>query len=436
MSHPASLLIRFEVLSGSLMPVALMLTMLFELRRQRALAFLHLLPQRTPARVLLLPANCAIGAVIALASTTVLPWLAAVALFGCWCWAVAVGHWFAGRTSWTLALVAVPLAYLALIVTAVTSAAAGRTASAVVSLALGLAGCLVPVRTRLLVISAQPTAASSRSAVAASPLDIAVRRPASWAHHVTTFQVFWATIRAHAGWSAPFLAGLCILAIIWREPVRGVRFGMMWAFSLSSSFALSSPLAVREFLHVRPVGRGRSYLRLLLPWLLLVLVIPSAGVAQLLIAESLPTEDVALVAAPERSNIDSTASIPRAHAPRQRVAHTVVMTQSLRRLLALDVLRSALLQLALFFSLGALSLPGRAEQRSSRAETLKALLMLPLLALMLPMTFPTLAPKLLGMLPPLWFAALLAASSAVALRHQLMLPRRDGGAASCRAAKS
>ena len=91
---------RFFVLAGLLIPISAMSMTLFEVRRIGPLAFLRTIPQPYAPRSLLLVPAAGLGVLIAIASLSVLPVLAAVALLGCWCWAMAIGHRFAGRAGW------------------------------------------------------------------------------------------------------------------------------------------------------------------------------------------------------------------------------------------------------------------------------------------------------------------------------------------------
>ena len=71
-----------------------------------------------------------------LAALTLLPPLAAVTLFGCWCWATAVGHWFTGSSFclWTLGWL---MSFVPLGVAATLHDSGSGATSATVTLALG-----------------------------------------------------------------------------------------------------------------------------------------------------------------------------------------------------------------------------------------------------------------------------------------------------------
>jgi hypothetical protein len=418
-----------------LIPVGLVLMVLFERRRDRALSFLRVIPQFVPPGALLLPPTCALGGLLALAALPVLPWLAAVALFGCWCWAAAVGHRFATRGSWVLGLVALPLAYAGLIAVAVTCAAGGWAACAVVSLALGLAGCIAPLPAAWFTTRAMPRTAASPRGEIALPVDTAVRRPAAWAPQWTTFQILAATVRARPGWSMLPLVALSGLALSWLEPMRGVRFGLLWASNLTGLFLGANALAVREFLHVRPLGGRLPFLQTLLPWLLLMLIIPAASLARVLTVDRLPGEDVALVVRHRPSDAASASRAATAIAAQRREEIPVVVSPSLRRLLALDVLRIALFQLAVFFLFCALGVRGKSGARWTRMDMLGGLVVLLLCPFALQVLFPRFPLKLPSVSLPLWFAAVCAGSSAFALRRRLMLPQA-GGSVSCSRATS
>jgi hypothetical protein len=226
-----SVIARFEIVAMTLAPIAMFLMLVFEIRRHRALSFLHVIPRTFSSRALLLPPTCAIGAVIALASLLVLPWLAAVALFGCWCCATCVGHWLVGRSSGLIGLVGLPLAYAPIV--AVGSCASGSwTTAAAVALGLALVACLLPTRADLLagasahVGGSPPMAACASGSIAAvlpaqrqgpegvaalpaqrERIDTRVRRAAFWARPWTMFRLFGVTCaRRRVG---PLCPGWC-----------------------------------------------------------------------------------------------------------------------------------------------------------------------------------------------------------------------------------
>ena len=213
-------------MTGVLIPTSAMLMVLFEVRRIGPLAFLRTLPQpHAPQSLLLLPA-CGLGLLAAVASLSVLPVLAAVALLGCWCWATAIGHRFAGRAGWLLLLVALPLAYLSSLRQLLSFAAGGLKAAAAASTALGLAGCLASPRDRFLALVATGSKRRPDGAqVGSDALHVTARHDRGAGRHSgRPGHIFgWLsapTLEVTSGilWFALAIGGTCFLLLASREP--------------------------------------------------------------------------------------------------------------------------------------------------------------------------------------------------------------------------
>jgi hypothetical protein len=357
---------RFFVIASLLIPISAMVTVLFEVRRIAALAFLRTIPQPYAPRSLVLLPMCGLGTLAAVASLSVLPPLAAVALLGCWCWASSIGHRFAGRGGWPLLLVAVPLAYVALLAAAVSLAAGGFAALAAVSTALGLGGCVASPRDGFLALVA-PGSAPIASRGGQGP-----RR--------TTTRIFQVALRANPrglgdiGWVAIAIAGICLLGLIVSSSMNALPASLGFQIAIASRLASVNSRATREFLLTRPLSR----------WVVLrALVIPS-----LLLGLFAPT-------------IAALAAATKTAAARDAV------------------LRVALLQLAFFWSFAAFAVADARKERGRKRWT-GVVLFLVAAALMVPAILPWL--RLPWALPPFWLGGALAVAGGAELRRRLAVP--------------
>jgi hypothetical protein len=378
---------RFFILAGLCIPISAMSTATFEVRRTAALAFLRTIPQpHAPRSLVLWPAG-GLGVLVALASLSVLPVPAAVALFGCWCWAMAIGHRFAGRSVWLLLSVAVPLAYVALYAAALSFAAGGLRGLAAVSATLGLAGCLASPRDRFLALVATRSERPPRRAQDhGGAADVPIREDRRSGRRGTAIRIFRLAFRPSAPvsitfwWVAMAVSGVCLLLVtLVSSPMRVLPGTLTFELAAASGLVASSSRSTREFFSTRPVGRWllRSAV---LPWVLLGLVFPAIALVR---ATTHPT-----VARAGLASVDS-------------------------------VRRLALLHLALFFSLAAL---GVVNERKgwSRTKWTSLALVLTEFALITPTLFPWLGRT--WQLPPLWLALLLAAIGVAVLGKRLAVP--------------
>jgi len=415
---------RFFILAGVLIPISAMLMVLFEVRRIGPLAFLRTLPRPPAPRSLLLLPACGLGLLAALASLSVLPVLAAVALFGCWCWATAIGHRFAGRAGWVLLLVAVPLAYVALLAAAVSFAAGGLTALAAVSAALGLAGCLASPRDRFLALV---TTGSNRqpddAPVGSDALDLTVRRNRRGGRRRSAVRIFQMALRANPRgsssiwWFAIALAGLCLLPAALSSPMRGLTASLGFQMTVGSALAASNSRATREFLSTRPVGRWLLLRSTVLPWVLFGLLFPAIALVSATTRTSVAREDLPLLSYPRDAVPAARSSAIGEQA--SKLHKQVTVSPALRPRLVNNVLRFGFLQLVWFLSFAAF---GITNERRGLSHTRWASLVLFLVAgaLMTTMIFPRLG--LPWGPPPIWLAGLLAATGAYVLRRRLAVP--------------
>jgi hypothetical protein len=415
---------RFFVLAGVLIPISAMLMVLFEVRRIGPLAFLRTLPQpHAPRSLLLLPA-CGLGLLVAVASLSVLPVLAAAALFGCWCWATAIGHRFAGRSGWLLLFVAVPLAYVALFAAAFSFAAGGLTAVAAVSTALGLVGCLASPRDRFLALvttgsNRQPDAAQ----VGSDALDLTVRRNRRGGRRPSTARIFQMALRANPRgsggiwWFAIAIAALCLLPAAASSPMRALTISLGFQMTVASALAASNSRATREFLSTRPVGRWLLLRSTVLPWVLLGLLFPAIALVGATTRTSVARQDLLSVSYPRDTVPAARSSAVGEQAP--KLQKQVTVSPALRSRLVDSVLRFGFLQLAWFLSFAAFGITN--ERRGlSRERWTSLVLSLVAGALMTPMLVPWL--RLPWGLPPIWVAGMLAAAGAYLLRRRLAVP--------------
>ena len=136
----------------------------FESARGEAVRFLRVTPLPVAPKWLLFLPFAGAGILIALASLTLLPPLAAVTVFGCLCWATAVGHWFAG-SSFRLWMVGWLLSFVPLGVAAASHHSGSWVTSAAVTLALGSVGWLASPRARIAALPAPGHAVGPRARV-------------------------------------------------------------------------------------------------------------------------------------------------------------------------------------------------------------------------------------------------------------------------------
>ena len=132
-----------HISAAVVLPLVALVTSAFETAAAHPLAFMKVLPvQRAAKWLVLLPVCAAVLALVTLSAVLQrmsLP--AALTVLGCDVWAVAVGHWIAGRRMRWLAL-ATPICWLAPLAAMLAFAMGGWWLSAAVALAVALSGLL------------------------------------------------------------------------------------------------------------------------------------------------------------------------------------------------------------------------------------------------------------------------------------------------------
>lgn len=415
---------RFFVLAGVLIPISAMLMVLFEVRRIGPLAFLRTLPQPHAPRSLLLLPGCGLGLLAALASLSVLSVLAAVALFGCWCWATAIGHRFAGRSGWLLLFVAVPLAYLALLVAAWSFAAGGLTAVAAVSAALGLAGCLASPRDRFLALVATGSKRRPDGAqVGSDALDLTVRQDRGAGRRSAAGRIFRVALRANPRgasgilWFALAIGGACFLLLTIASPLKPLTASLVFQMTLANSLAASNSRGAREFLSTRPIRRRLLLRAAVLPWVLLGLLFPAVALVSAATRTTVARDDLSSLSYLRDPIKPSRPSSFGEHQP--RLPGRLLVSPAIRSALVGRVLGSGVLQLAWFLSFAAFGITNE-RRRWSHTRWTSLALFLVAGALMTPMFVPWL--RLPWGPPPIWVAGLLAAAGAYVLQRRLAVP--------------
>ena len=415
---------RFFILAGVLIPISAMLMVLFEVRRSGPLAFLRTLPQpHAPRSLLLLPA-CGLGLLVAVASLSVLPVLAAVALLGCWCWATAIGHRFAGRDGWLLLLGAVPLAYVALFAAAVSFAAGGLTAVAAVSTALGLAGCLASPRDRFLALvdtgSKRPPDGAQ---VGSDALHVTARQDRGAGRRSAAGRIFQVALRANPRgssgilWFALAIGGACVLLLAIASPLKPLTTSLAFQMTIANALAASNSRAAREFLSTRPIRRRLLLRAAVLPWVLLSLLFPAVALVSAATRTTVARDDLSSLSYPRETIKPSRPPSFGEHPPRR--PGQLLVSPAIRSALVERVLGFGVLQLAWFLSFAAFGITN--ERRGlSRERWTSLVLFLVAGALMTPMLVPW--HRLPWGPPPLWLAGLLAAAGAYVLRRRLAVP--------------
>jgi hypothetical protein len=415
---------RFFVLAGLLIPISAMYMASFEVRRIAPLAFLRAIPQPYAPRSLLLLPACGLGLLVAIASLAVLPVLAAVALLGCWCWAMAIGHRFAGRTGWLLLFVAVPLAYVALFAAAVSFAAGGLTAVAAVSTALGLAGCLASPRDRFLGLVAPGSKRLPEDAQNSSSAPrVTARKDRGSGRRWTAVRIFQVALRANARGSngvwrfALVMSGTCFLLLTISSPLKALTASLVLQMTVANALATSNSRAARDFLSTRPVGRRLLLRSAVLPWVLLGLLLPAVALVSAKTRTTVAREDLWALSYPRVPLKGARSPAPGEHPP--KIDKQVTISPAIRSALIDRVLRLGVLQLACFFSFAALGVANERRRWSRTRWTSLALLPIEG-ALMMPMLLPWL--RFPWGPPPIWLAGLLAATGGYLLRTRLAVP--------------
>ncbi len=414
---------RFFVIAGVLIPISTLVTVLFEVRRVAALAFLRTIPQPHPPRALVLLPACGLGLFAALLSLSVLPVAAAVALLGCWCWAAAVGHRFAGRSGWVLLLGAVPLAYIVLFAAAVSFAAAGLTGMAAASPALALVGCFASPRDGFFGLAARATGRDGRRGRGAPEI------PSSRNRHVRLRRrtagvgliALCANLRASRAvwWSALALGGLGFLPSLLSSPLRGLAVTVGFECMVASGLAASNSRAAREFFVTRPLSRCALLRSTILPWLLLGLCFPTVALVRAATATTVPPGDLRPMSLSGPPDATPAAALAiTGNSARQRAAEASVSIAR-RSSLVHGIVRLALLQQACLFALAAFAIADT-RQKWTRLRWICGALWVAAGALMMPAMFAWL--HLRWELPPIWLAGALAVAGASALWRRLAVP--------------
>jgi hypothetical protein len=415
---------RFFVVAGLLIPISALLMVLFELRRIGPLAFLRTIPQPNAPRSLLLLPACGLGVLVAIASLSVLPVLAAVGLFGCWCWAAAIGHGFAGRAGWLLLFVAVPLAYVALFAAAVSFAAGGLTAVAAVTTALGVVGCLASPRDRFLALMSTGSKRTPGGAPAYSgAVHVTVPEDRGSGRRWTAVRIFQVALRANPPsnsiwWFALAISATCFLPLtIVNSPMRALKVSLVFQMTVANALVASNSRAGREFLSTRPVGRWLLLRSAVLPWVLLGLLFPAVAFVSATTRTTVAREDLSSLSYPPDVIKAAHSSEFGEHPP--KLQRQVTVSPSLRSLLVDSALRFGLLQLAWLFSFAAFGVTNE-RKGWSRTRWTSLVLLLVEGALMMPTILPWLS--LPWGPPPIWLAGLLAATGGYALLRRLAVP--------------
>jgi len=320
--------------------------------RAEALRFLQVTPQPIATKWLLFLPFGAAGILIALASLTVMPPLAALTLLGCWCWATAVGHWCAGRALHIL-LAAWLLSFVPLVVAALTYDSGSWAPAAATALALGSVGWLASPRARVPALTVRAGAAGGRSG--ARPVRHAVPR---W---TALRMLFLTEIFARRGLTLLLILPMILFqAMALLLPLSSAN-GIVMVMAFSGMLASANTPAVRDFLATRPITRGQKLRGLILPWCLLVAVVPAISVLSAATATTIDRGQIRLLAYPR--DVVRAALSPVMAERAAQAGTEITVSPALRRLLLGHTGRVALVNVGCFASLAAWNLGARARRR-------------------------------------------------------------------------
>jgi hypothetical protein len=383
----------------------------FETGRGEALRFLRVTPLPIAPKWLLFLPFAGAGVLIALASLAVLPPLVAVTLFGCWCWATAVGHWFAG-SSFRLWMIGWLLSFVPLGVAAAFHHSGSWTTIAAVMLALGSVGWLASPRARVAAVPAPGDAVGPRARV--RPVRHSARRR-------TALRMFLlADILTRRGWPTLFAILLVIFAVVALCNPLSNPTGLMFMMPFAGFLASSNAPAIRDFLATQPITRGQRLRGLILPWCLLAAVVPAA---ELLGANMVPTIDrneILQLAYPR--DVVRAARSPAPVEQSARGSTEITVSPALRRLLLGHVRRVVLLQMATFASAVAWNLANARRRRRRRQRSMSMVVF----AVSFAMVFPFWSRNWVRWASPFWVVVPVAALSAWLLVRELAELESDG----------
>jgi hypothetical protein len=333
----------------------------FENGRGEALRFLRVTPFPFAPKWLLFLPFAGTGILIALASLIVLPPLAAVTLFGCWCWATAVGHWFAA-SSFRLWIVGWLLSFVPMGVAAALHQSGGWAASAVVTVALGSVAWLTSPRERIAALPSPGPAVGPRARV--RPARHSARR---W----TALRMFLlADLLTRRGLRALSAILLVIFAVVaFCSPLSYANMNVLMLMMPFAGFLASSNAPpIRDFLATQPITLGQRLRGLVLPWCLLAAVIPTA---ELLGANTVTTIDgnqILQLAYPR--DVVRAACSPGPVEQSARGSTELAVSPALRRLLLGHVSRVVLLQMTIFASAAAWNLANARLRRRRKRRSI------------------------------------------------------------------
>ena len=362
--------------------------------RGEALRFLRVTPLPVAPKWLLFLPFAGAGVLIARASLMVLPPLVAVTLFGCWCWATAVGHWFAG-TNLRLWMVGWLLSFAPLGVAAASHHSGSWATSAAVTLALGSVGWLASPRERIAALPAPGDALGPRARV--RPARHSARR---W----TALRLFLlAEILTRRGLFALFAISLVILALlVFHGPLSSTN-GLVLMGACSGFLAGANAPAIRDFLATQPITRGQILRGLILPWCLLAAIVPAAGLLSASTVTTIDGDQIGQLAYPR--DVVRAAWSPAPVGQDARMPTEIAVSPALRRLLLGHVTRAVLLQMALFASATTWILANGRVRRRRRQRSMSVVVFAVSFALMIPLS----ARFRVRWTPPFWLVVPVAA---------------------------
>ncbi len=359
----------------------------FENDRGEALRFLRVTPLPVAPKWLLFLPFAGAGVLIALASLTVLPPLAAVTLFGCWCWATAVGHWFAGRSLW-IWTVGWLLSFVPLGVAAASHHWGNWATSAAVTLALGSIGWLASPRERIPAPSAPSDAVGARARV--RPARHSARR---W----TALRMFLLSeILTRRGWSVFFAILLVIFVVVALCNPLSTTNGLILMMTCAGPLAGANAPAIRDFLATQPITRGQKFRGLILPWCLLAAVVPAAGLLSASTVATIDRNQIRQLAYPR--DVVRAAWSPTPVEQGVRMPTEIAVSPALRRLLLGHVSRMVLLPLGAFASVATWTLASARVRRRRRRRSMSIVVFAVSFALMIPLW----TPFWVHWAPPFW----------------------------------
>lgn len=395
----------------------------FEAQRTQAFSFLRVVPHPVAPKWLVLLPSCASGGIIALASLAVLPFQAALALLGCWCWAASVGHAFAGRRVATVALVGWPLSFLPLVTALVLFSRVGWHWAAAAALAFGVVGCLAAPRDRLIpLVSAGSHRTAEHQTCSVPPWGLFAAHQGRWRPRGAALRIFRLTAaipdnsRVNLSGILPVLIGLDVFGMLMALVLPARAMMMMVGVPIVAGSRLASAMspAVAEFMSTRPLPRASWVRGAILPWILIVAAVPVTALLRAGTAATMRRTDLAPLSYSD-ATIPS-ALTPGHAAPGARWQAAIVVSPPLRRLRLAHLGRMSILHLAVFAGVAGIGLAGRRGRR--REKRIASGLAIVSVALMTGAGLPMLRAWGPG---PLWLISLAVAACAWALLRDLMV---------------